>query len=119
MTHEEEEKMQHDISKLREQVPQISLSQRVTKNEMEALKNGLKEDMEDLKYDMNVNMEGLTKLLQEMLHNGNKVFHETHDENKRNANNDFKDSNFGLNTNKIQNIDMRNFDGKDLVTWIL
>ena len=32
MTHEEEE-VQHDISKLQEQVQQISLSQRVTKNE--------------------------------------------------------------------------------------
>ena len=46
MTHEEEEEMQHDISKLRDQEQQISLSQRVIKNEMEAnmdvLKNGLK-----------------------------------------------------------------------------
>ena len=30
MTHEEEEEMQHDISKLRCQVQQISLSQKVT-----------------------------------------------------------------------------------------
>ena len=63
--------------------------------------------------------EVLTKLLQEMLPNGEKVFHETHDENKRNVNHDFRDSNFGLKTNHIPKIDMRNFDGKDLVTWIL
>ena len=46
MTHEEEEEMQHDISKLRDQVQQIFLSPRVIKNEMEAnmdgLNNGLK-----------------------------------------------------------------------------
>ena len=30
MTHEEEEEIQHDISKLRDQVQQISLSQKVT-----------------------------------------------------------------------------------------
>ena len=36
MTHEEEE-VQHDIAKLQEQVQQISLSQRVTKNEMEVV----------------------------------------------------------------------------------
>ena len=35
MTHEEEE-VQHDISKLRDQVKQIFLSQRVNKNEMKA-----------------------------------------------------------------------------------
>ena len=45
--------------------------------------------------------------------------HETHDERKRNVNHYFRDSNFGLNTNHIPKIDMRNFDGKDPVTWIL
>jgi len=53
MTHEEEEEMQRDISKLRDQVQKISLLQKVTINEMEAkidgLKNGLKEEMEYLK----------------------------------------------------------------------
>jgi len=46
MTHEEEEEMQHDISKLRDQVEQISLSQRVTKNELEALMDVLKRNIE-------------------------------------------------------------------------
>jgi len=41
MTHEEEEEMQHHISKLSDQVQQISLSQRGTKNEMEAKTHGL------------------------------------------------------------------------------
>ena len=43
MTHEEEE-VKHDISKLRDQVQQMSLSQKVTKNEMEAKMDGLKKD---------------------------------------------------------------------------
>ena len=46
MTHEEEEEMLHDISKLQEQVQQISISKRVTKNEMEAKMDGLKKGME-------------------------------------------------------------------------
>ena len=46
MVHGEEEEMQHDISKLRDQVQQITLSQRVTKNEMEAKIDGLKNGME-------------------------------------------------------------------------
>ena len=37
MTHGDEE-WKHDISKLQEQVQQLSLSQRETKNEMEVLK---------------------------------------------------------------------------------
>ena len=52
MTHEEEEEMQHDISKLRDEVQQIGLSQRVTKNELEVMMNveidGLKGNMDGL-----------------------------------------------------------------------
>ena len=62
---------------------------------------------------------GLTKLLQEMFLNGDKVFHESDDENKRNVNHDSKDYKYELKTNHIPKIDMRNFDGKDSVTWIL
>ena len=79
---------------------------------MEDLKNGLKIDMEGLK-------EGLTKLLHEKLHNGEKVAEETHDENKINFNHYFIDSNIGLKIHHIPKIDMRKFDGNDLVTWIL
>jgi len=45
MAHEEEEEMQHDILKLRDRVQQISLAQRVTKNEMEAKAVGLKNSL--------------------------------------------------------------------------
>ena len=64
-------------------------------------------------------MEGLKTFLQEMIPNGEKVVDETHDENKRNVNHDFIDSNVLLNTYHIPKIDMRKFDGKDPVTWIL
>ena len=79
---------------------------------MESLKDGLKVEMEGLK-------EGLTKLIQEMLPSGDRVLHETRDENKKNVSHDFRDSNFGLKTNQIPKIDMRKFDGKDLIPWIL
>jgi len=45
ITHEEEEEMQHDISKLQDKVKKILLSQRVTKNKFKEM--------------MNVNMDGL------------------------------------------------------------
>ena len=42
MTHGEEEEMKHDIKKLRDQVQQISLSQKVTKAKMDSLKKACK-----------------------------------------------------------------------------
>ena len=68
---------------------------------------------------MEVLKEGLARLLQEKFPNGEKVVEETHDEKKINVNHDFKDFNVGLKTHNIPKIDMRNFDGKDPITWIL
>ena len=129
MTHEEEE-AQLGISKLQEQVHQISLSQRATKNEMDVLKksmearmdglkNGIKEKMEGLKEDMEGLKEGLSNFIQEMIPNGEKIVEEMHDENKINVNHDFINSNVELNTHHIPKIDTRNFDDKALVPWIL
>ena len=59
------------------------------------------------------------KVLQEMIHTGENLLHETHEENKRNMNYYFRDFDVWFNTHHIPNIDMRKFDGKDLVTWIL
>ena len=58
MTHEEEE-VQHDISKLQDQVHQISLSQRVTINEMDGLKKGVEAKMDGLKNGMEDKMDGM------------------------------------------------------------
>ena len=95
MTHEEEEEMLHDISKLQEQVQQMSRSQKLTEakiNGMESKIKGveakmndwkidLKADMEELKIDLNTNLKtgmtdmktDLTNFLQEILTNGEKV----------------------------------------------
>ena len=53
MTHEDEE-WKHDISKLQEQVQQIFLSQRATKNDMEVLKKGVETKVDGLKKDGNL-----------------------------------------------------------------
>ena len=84
--------------------------------DVEAKMDGIKTSMEDLKTDLNTD---LTKFLQEMLTNGERVVKETHDENKRNVNHDFIDSNVRSKTHHIPKIDMRKFDGKDPATWIL
>ena len=66
-----------------------------------------------------VDIECLAKLIQEMFPDGKKIVEETHDENKINVNRDFIKSNVGWKNNHIPNMDMRKFDGKDPVTWIL
>ena len=122
--------MQHDISKLRDQVQQFSFSQKVTEAQMDGLKKGVEAKMndveakmDDLKIDLKTDMEELkinmNKLLQERVTNGERVVKETHDEKKINVNHDFKDSNVVSKTHHIPKIDMRKFDGKDPATWIL
>ena len=58
MTHEDEE-LQHDLSKLQEQVQQISLSQRATKNDMEVLKKDVESKMDGLKNGMEAKIDGI------------------------------------------------------------
>jgi len=129
MTHEEEEEMIHDISKLQEQVQHMSLSQKLTEakrngveskiNGVESKIKGMEAKMDDLKTDMVDLKTDLTNFLQEILTNGEKVVKETHDVNKIVVNNDSIDSNVGSKTHHIPKIDMRKFDGKDPATWIL
>ena len=47
------------------------------------------------------------------------VSHKIHDEDTRKMNQDWRNSSFGLKTNHFPKIDMRKFDGKDWITWIL
>jgi hypothetical protein len=47
------------------------------------------------------------------------VSHEIHDEDTRKLNKEWRNSNFGLKINHVPKIDMRKFDGKDPITWIL
>ena len=89
------------------------------KKDMEAKMDDMKDNMENMKNDLKADIEGLTKLIQEMFPNGEKIVEETHDENKINFNRDFINSNVGRKNHHIPKMDMRKFDGKDPVTWIL
>lgn len=55
MTHEEEEEMHHDISKLRDPMQQISLSQKVIEDNMDDLNNGIEANINC----MEANMDGI------------------------------------------------------------
>ena len=66
VNHEEEEEMLHDISKLQDQVQQISLSQKLTEAEIngveskikgvEANMNGVEAKIDDLKIDLKTDL---------------------------------------------------------------
>jgi hypothetical protein len=64
-------------------------------------------------------MEGLKIFLIERTPESENVSHEIHDEDTRKVNQEWKNSNFGLKTNHVPKIDIRKFDGKDPITWIL
>jgi len=64
-------------------------------------------------------MEGLKNFLIERTPESENLSHEIHDEDTRKMNQEWRNSNFGLNTNHFPKIDMRKFDGKKPITWIL
>ena len=86
---------------------------------MDDMEANIIETIENINNDLKADMEGLTKLIQEMFPNGENIVYETHDENKININHDLMNSNVGRKNHKIPKMDMRKFDGKDPLTWIL
>jgi hypothetical protein len=72
--------------------------------------------MEGLKGEI---MEVLKNFVTEKTPESENASHEIHDEDTRKVNQEWRNSNFGLKTNHVPKIDMRKFDGKDPITWIL
>ena len=64
-------------------------------------------------------MEVLKKFVTEKTPESENASHEIHDEDTRKVNQKWRNSNFGLKTNHVPKIDMKKFDGKDSITWIL
>jgi hypothetical protein len=64
-------------------------------------------------------MELLKNFVTEKTPESENASHKIHDEETRKVNQEWRNSNFGLNTNHVPKIDIRKFDGKDPITWIL
>jgi hypothetical protein len=95
----------------------------VTKDELqemmdstEAKFEAINTKMDGLKGEI---MEGLKNFLIERTLESENLSHESHDEDTRKVNPEWRNSNFGLKSNHVLKIDMRKFDGKDPITWIL
>ena len=116
-TDDEGEVMCKDISDLQKKIvtmtEMMSDSQRKVEAKLEAMMNS---KMDSLKVDI---MEGLQVLLQERYHESDNISHEIHEEDTEKVNHAWRNLGSGLRTNHIPKIDMRKFDGKDPITWIL
>jgi hypothetical protein len=83
--------------------------------------------MDSMEAKLDTKMDGLKGEIMEVLRNfvtektpkSENASHEIHDEDTRKVNQEWRNSNFGLKTNHVPKIDMRKFDGKDPITWIL
>ena len=100
-TLDEGEEMRRDINDLQKRI--------VTKYELQEMMEGLKGEI----------MEVLKNFVTEKTPKSENSSHEIHDEDTRKVNQEWRNSNFGLKTNHVPKIDMRKFDGKVPITWIL
>jgi hypothetical protein len=91
---------------------------------MHSMEDKLMDSIED-KFDTKMDsmeakiMEVMKNFVTEKTPKSENASHEIHDEDTRKVNQEWRNSNFGLKTNHIPKIDMRKFDGKDPITWIL
>jgi hypothetical protein len=96
----------------------------ITKYELQGMMDSTEDKLEEI---MDTKMDGLKREIMEGLKNflierpleSENVPHEIHDEDTRKMNQDWRKSKFGLKTNHFPKIDMRKFDDKDTITWIL
>jgi gas vesicle protein len=107
-TLDEGEEMSRDINDLQKNI--------VTKYELQEMEAKLEAKMDGLKEEI---MEVLKNFVTEKTPESENASHEIHDEDTRKVNQEWRNSNFGLKTNHVPKIDMRKFDGKDPITWIL
>jgi hypothetical protein len=107
-TLDEGEEMHRDINDLQKNI--------VTKDELQEMEAKLEAKMDGLKEEI---MEVLKNFITEKTPESENASHEIHDEDTRKVNQEWRNSNFGLKTNHVPKIDMRKFDGKDPITWIL
>jgi hypothetical protein len=110
-TLDEGEEMLRDINDLQKKIVKKDELQ-----EMEAKLEAINTKMDGLKEEI---MEVLKNFIIEKTPESENVSHEIHDEDTRKVNQEWRNSNFGLKTNHVPKIDMRKFDGKDPITWIL
>jgi gas vesicle protein len=109
-TLDEGEEMRRDINELQNKMDSMEAKL------MDSMEAKLDTKIDGLKGEI---MEVLKNFVTEKTPESENASHEIHDVDTRKVNQESRNSNFGLKTNHVPKIDMRKFDGKDPVTWIL
>jgi hypothetical protein len=118
-TLDEGEEMRRDINDLQKKT--------VTKDELQEMRDSMEAKMDSMEAKLDTKMDSMEAKIMEVMKNfvtektpkSENSSHEIHDEDTRKVNQEWRNSNFGLKTNHVPKIDMRKFDGKDPITWIL
>jgi hypothetical protein len=131
-TLDEGEEMRRDINELQKKMDSMEAKLDTKMDSMEAKLDTKMDSMEaklmdsiEAKLDTKMDvlkgeiMEVLKNFVTEKTPESENASHEIHDEDTRKVNQEWRNSNFGLKTNHVPKIDMRKFDGKDPITWIL
>ena len=109
-TRDEGEEMRRHINELQKNMDSMEAKL------MDSIEAKLDTKMDGLKGEI---MEVLKIFITEKTPESENASHEIHDEDTRKVNQEWRNSKFGLKTNHVPKIDMRKFDGKDPITWIL
>jgi gas vesicle protein len=112
-TLDEGEEMRRDINELQNKMDSMEAKLDTKIDSMEAK---LDTKIDGLKGEI---MEVLKNLVTEKTPESENASNEIHDVDTRKVNQEWRNSNFGLKTNHVPKIDLRKFDGKDPITWIL
>jgi hypothetical protein len=108
--------MRRDINELQKKTVKKDELQGMMDSNEAKLKAIMDTKMDGLKREI---MEGMKNFLIERTPESENVSHEIHDEDTRKMNQEWRKSKFGLKTNHVPKINMKNFDGKDPIPWIL
>jgi hypothetical protein len=115
LTLDEGEEMHRDINDLQKKT--------ITKDELQEMMDSMEAKFEAINTKMDTLkgeiMEVLKNFVTERTPESENASHEIHDEDTRKVNQEWRNSNLRLKTNHVPKIDMRKFDGKDPITWIL
>jgi chromosome segregation ATPase len=118
-TLDEGEEMRRDINELQNKMNSMEAKMDSVETKMDSMET--KMDSMDTKIDglKGEIMEVLKNFITEKTPESENASHEIHDVDTRKVNQEWRNSNFGLKTNHVPKIDIRKFDGKDPITWIL
>ena len=120
-TLDEGEEMRRDINELQNKMDSMEAKL------MDSMEAKLDTKMDSMESKLDTKMDSMEAKIMEVMKNfvaektpkSENSSHEIHDEDIRKVNQEWRNSNFGLKTNHVPKIDMRKFDGKDPITWIL